>query len=87
MTDVPVDEGHLFVARMDDWRKALGWGHGRFAAHLGISPCYWWMLRTRRRGLSVGVARRVLRERPELGHFVAAAFRARRWRAKPEGAP
>jgi hypothetical protein len=81
----PVEAGHLFVERMDDWRKALGWGHERFARYLGISKQYWWLLRTRRRGLTIGVAQRVLRERPELEHFLAAAIRERDWKRRQQG--
>src|SRR4030095_17059131 len=75
--EAPLDGGHLFVERRADWRKALGLGHEEFARYLGMSKQYWWLLRTRRRGLTIGVAQRVLRERPELEHFLAAGIRGR----------
>ncbi len=81
--EAQVPGGHLFVERMDDWRKALAMGHEEFARYLGISKQYWWLLRTGRRGLTIGVAQRVLRERPELEHFLAAAIRDRSWRERP----
>jgi hypothetical protein len=83
--EAPLDGGHLFVERMDDWRKALGLGHEEFARYLGMSKQYWWLLRTRRRGLTIGVAQRVLRERPELEHFLAAAIRERDWKRRQQG--
>jgi hypothetical protein len=70
---------------MDDWRKALGMRHKDFARYLNISKQYWWLLRTHRRGLTIGVAQRVLRERPELEHFLAAAIRERDWKGRQQG--
>jgi hypothetical protein len=75
----PVGDGRLFVERVEDWRRALGWSHARFAAYLGISRNYWWLLRTHQRDLTIGVAQRVLRERPEFEYFLGAAIRGRRW--------
>jgi hypothetical protein len=74
-----VEGGHLFVDRMDDWRRSLGMTHVGFAAYLGISRNYWWLLRTHQRELTIGVAQRVLRERPEFEYFLSAAIRGRRW--------
>ena len=65
---------------MDEWRRAWGWSHKAFAAYLGISVGYWWMLRSQRRGLTLGVAERVLRERPELAYHLGPAIRGRAWR-------
>jgi hypothetical protein len=97
--EAPVEGGRMFLERMDEWRKALGWSHARFASHLGISRNYWWLLRTHQRDLTIGVAQRVLRERPEFEYFLGAAIRGRRWghrgpgespvgpvEVKPEGA-
>ena len=88
--DVPLappqtDDPHLFVDRMEEWRKALGWSHDRFARYLGISRNYWWLLRTYQRDLSMGVAQRVIRERPEFGYYLAAAVRERSWAHNQEG--
>jgi hypothetical protein len=84
------DDPRLFVDRMEEWRRALGWSHDRFARHLGISRNYWWLLRTYQRELSMGVAQRVLRERPEFIHYLGAAVLKRNWghnqEATPEGA-
>ena len=77
--EAPVDGGHLFVDRMDEWRRATGWTHARFAGYLGISRNYWWLLRTHQRALTIGVAQRVLRERPEFAHYLAASIRDRTW--------
>ena len=77
--EAPIDGARLFVSRMNEWRKALGWGHEKFAAYLGISRNYWWLLRTNQRELTIGVAQRVLRERPEFEHYLAAAIRDRSW--------
>jgi hypothetical protein len=79
------DGGHLFVDRMEEWRRALGWSHARFAGHLGISRNYWWLLRSHERPLSIGVAQRVMRERPEFGYYLAAAVRERSWGHRPPG--
>lgn len=71
--------GQLFVERMDEWRRGLGWGHERFAAHIGISRAYWHQLRSGARPLSLPVAQRVLRERPEFERYLAAAVLERPW--------
>jgi hypothetical protein len=77
-----------FVERMEEWRRALGWSHARFADYLTMSRQYWYLLRTGRRDVSVGVAQRVLRERPELEHYLGAAIRERDWgRRWPNGPP
>src|SRR4029453_14120704 len=83
--EAPLDGGHLFVERMDDWRKALGLGHEGFARYLGMSKQYWGLLRPRPRGRTIGVRQRGVRERPELEHFLAAAIRERDWKRRQQG--
>jgi hypothetical protein len=70
---------------MEEWRRASGWTHNHFAGYLGISRNYWWLLRTHQRALTIGVAQRVLRERPEFAHYLVAAIRERSWGHNPEG--
>ena len=80
--------GQQFVERMDEWRRGMGWGHERFASHIGISRAYWHQLRIGARPLSLPVAQRVLRERPEFEHYLASAILERPWghaRRSPDG--
>jgi hypothetical protein len=82
----PPDAGWVFIERMDEWRRALGWSHKEFAARLGITERYWYFMLRHEKELTIGVAERVIRERPELELILGSAvlyFQERRRRRKP----
>jgi hypothetical protein len=70
MTDV---QTRPFVLKLDEWRRQLGMGHTAFATQrLGITRQMWHDLRSGKKRVSLRLAGRVLRERPEWGYFLAA---------------
>ena len=82
----PPDAGWVFIERMDEWRRAMGWTHKEFAAHLGITLRYWHFMLRHEKELTISVAQRVLTERPELGFILgdpAKYFWERSKRRKP----
>lgn len=96
--EAPVDQAEQaeqaerFVERMDEWRRAKGWSHKEFAAHLGIAESYWRALRKHDKELTIGVALRVIQERPELDVILGGAAqyfweRTRRRKQRVGGRP
>jgi hypothetical protein len=80
------DRGWLFIERMDEWRRGMGWSNKDFAARLGITERYWYFLLRHEKELTIGVAERVIRERPEMEFILGSAvryFQERRRRRKP----
>lgn len=69
----PPEPGRLFVDRMEEWRRAVGWTQTQFTAHLGITEGYWRQIRRDPGRLTAGLARRVLGERPEFEHYPSPA--------------
>jgi hypothetical protein len=61
-----------FVQAIERWRGDLGLSSNHFADYLEISRSYWSLVRRGRRPVSMSLVRRVLRERPDLGHAVTA---------------
>lgn len=67
---VPDDPARLFVERLEEWRRSLGWSHVKFAGYLGVSEGFWRLLRRTPGGLTLLVAQRVIDERPEFAFFL-----------------
>lgn len=89
----PDDPARLFVERMEEWRRSLGWSHARFAGYLGVSERFWRLLRGSPDQLTPLVAQRVIDERSEFAHYLGGdplkffAERSRRRRRRHRTPP
>jgi hypothetical protein len=88
------DAGWVFIDRMEEWRRAMAWEHKEFAKRLGISEPYWRAMRAHKKELTIGVAQRVLVDRPELAlilgdpaRYFWERSRRRKPRSRREGTP
>jgi hypothetical protein len=61
-----------FVRGMEEWRRSMGLTSNAFADYLKVSRSYWSLVRRGLRPVSMPLALRVLRERPELGAALVA---------------